>query len=165
LEAERQIAMGHETQAVAGHGREMKTDGVWSLVTPPPLSGLGRAVAELPLLVPSRDAAALEAAAGERGLTVAQLAHLLIRNFLGKTSGPDVHAAVIRTRYGRQSFDTKEEFISFQRSCTHPSASWVHSGCYESFVCERCWAVLEVGWPDDHPAISRWLNDGGAAAR
>ena len=68
----------------------------------------------------------------------------------------------IRTGYGRQSFKTKEEFISFQRGCPHPSAGWVHGGSYESFVCERCWAVLEVGWPDHHPAISRWLNEGGS---
>jgi hypothetical protein len=154
--------MRHEALTVAGHGRGMKSDGVRNLITPPPLDGLGRGVVELPLLVPGGEAAALEAAADERGLTVAQLARLLIRDFLGRTSGPEAPTAVIRTGYGRQSFKTKEEFISFQRGCPHPSAGWVHGGSYESFVCERCWAVLEVGWPDHHPAISRWLNEGGS---
>jgi hypothetical protein len=157
--------MRHEAQAVAGYDKGTKADGVWGLMAPPPPSGLGRGVVELPLLVPGGEAAALEAAADERGFTVAQSARLLILDFLGRTSGPGAPAAVIRTRYGRQSFETKEEFISFQRNCPHPSARWVHGGCYESFVCERCWAVLEVGWPDHHPEISRWLNEGGAATR
>ena len=157
--------MRHESLTVAGHGRGMKSDGVRSLITPPPLDGLGRSVVEVPLLVPSGEATALEAAAAERGLTVAQLARRLLRDFLGRTSGPRPPAAVIRTRYGRQLFKTKEEFISFQRGCPHSSARWVHGECHESFVCERCWAVLEEGWPDHHPEISRWLNDGGAATR
>jgi hypothetical protein len=93
--------MRHE--AVAGYGKEVMSDGVRSLLTPPPLDGLGRGVVELPLLVPGGEAAALEAAANERGLTAAQLARL-----------------------------------------------------------ERCWVVLDVGWPDHHPAISRWLNEGGS---
>ncbi len=152
--------MRHE--AVAGYDKEVMSDGVRSLITPPPLNGFGRGVVELPLLVPGGEAAALEAAADQRGLTVAQLARLLIRDFLGRTSGPEAPAAAIRTGYGRQSFKTKEEFISFQRVCPHPSAGWVHGGFYESFVCERCWAVLEVGCPDHHPAISRWLNEGGS---
>src|SRR5438309_8584227 len=118
---------------MARHDRGMKSDGVKSLITPPPLDGLGRGVLELPLLVPSGEATALEAAADERGLTVAQLARLLIRDFLVRTSGPDTPTAVIRSRYGRQSFETKEEFIGFQRGCTHPSARWVHGGCHESF--------------------------------
>jgi hypothetical protein len=156
----RPMAMRHDTQAVASNGKGMKSDDFT-----PPLNGLSRSVVELPLLVLSGEAAALEAAADERGLTVAQFARHLIRDFLGSTSGPRTPAAVIRTRYGRQLFETKEEFISFQRGCAHSSASWVHSGCHESFVCERCWAVLEVGWPDHHPEISRWLNEGGAATR
>lgn len=155
--------MRHEAQAVASYGKGMKSDGVRSPITPPPLNGLSRSAVELPLLVPSGEAAALEAAADERGLTVAQLARQLICDFLGRTSGPGIPAAVIRTRYGRQLFETKEEFISFQRGCPHPSARWVHGGCHESFVCERSWAVLEVRWPDQHPEISRWLSEGGAA--
>jgi hypothetical protein len=137
--------MRHEAQTVASHGKGTKTDGVRSLSAPPPLSGLGRGVVELPLLMPGEAAAALEAAADERGLTVAQLARLLIRDFLGRASDDGAAAAVIQTKYGRLSFETKEEFISFQRGCFHPSAGWVHGGCHESFVCERCWAVLEVG--------------------
>ena len=154
--------MRHEAQTVAGHGEGMKTDGVRSLSAPPPLSRLGRGVVELPLLVPSGEATALEVAADERGLTVAQLARRLIRDFLGRASDDGAAAAVIQTKYGRLGFETKEEFISFQRGCPHPSARWVHGGSYESLVCERCWAVLEVGWPDHHPEISRWLNEGGS---
>jgi hypothetical protein len=116
---------------------------------------------ELPLLVPGDAAVALEGVAEERGLTVAQLARFLIRDFLVRASDDGAAAAVIRTTYGRLSFETKEEFISFQRGCPHPSATWVHGDCHESYVCERCWAVLETGWPDHHPAISRWLNEGG----
>jgi hypothetical protein len=130
--------MRHEAQAVAGYESRMKSDRVCSLITPPPLNGFGGGVVELPLLVPSGDVTALEAAADERGLTAAQLARRLIRDFLGRTSGPGTPAAVIRTRYGRLLFETKEEFISFQRGCPHSSARWVHSGCYESFVCEWC---------------------------
>lgn len=103
--------MRHE--AVAGYGTEVMSDRVRSLINPPPLNRFGRGVVELPLLVPGDEVAALEAAAHDRGLTVAQLARLLIRDFLGRTSGPDAPTALIRAGYGRLSFKTKEEFISF----------------------------------------------------
>jgi hypothetical protein len=93
------------------------------------------------------------------------LARLLIRDFLGTPSGRGAPAAVIRTKYGRRLFETQEEFLSFQRGCPHPSARWFPDRCRDRFVCERCWSVLDEGWPDYHPAISRWLNEGGAAAR
>jgi hypothetical protein len=157
--------MRHEAQAVTDYGKEVLFEGVRSLMTPAPLNGLGGSVVELPLLVPGGEAAALEAAAEERGLTVGQLARFLFRDFLGKASGPGAPAVVIRTSYGRQSFKNKEEFISFQRCCAHPSAGWIPTGSYESFVCDRCWAVLDVGWPDYHPEICRWVNEGGAAIR
>src|SRR5687768_5413211 len=133
------------------NSKAKKTDGPGSDETPPPSNGLAGALVELPILVPGGEATALEAAANERGLTVAVLARLLIRDFLGRTSGLRSPAVMIRTRYGCRHFDSKEEFISFQRACHHPSAAWVHAGYQESFVCERCWAVLDVGWPDHHP--------------
>lgn len=47
----------------------------------------GPGVAELPLLLAGWEAAALEAAAHERGLTAAQFTRLLIRRFLGAAAG------------------------------------------------------------------------------
>lgn len=94
---------------------------------------------------------------------MAQLTRLFFSDFLSRSADTGAAAAVIQTKYGRLIFETKEEFISFQLDCPHSSARWVHGG-HESFVCERCWAVLETGWPDDHPAISRWLNDGGSGS-
>src|SRR5690242_8451374 len=126
--------MQHEAQAVAGDRRGTKTDGVRSLGAPPPSGEAARGVVELPLLVPSGDAAALEAAAHERGLTVAQLARLLIRQLLDGDSGNGAPAAVIRTKYGRRVFEAQEEFLSFQRGCPHSSARWVHGKCQDHFV-------------------------------
>ena len=59
----------------------------------------------------------------------------------------------------------RQEFPGFRRGCLHPSARWVHGGRRDALVCECCGAVLEEGWPDHHPAISRWLNEGGAVTR
>jgi hypothetical protein len=53
--------------------------------------------------------------------------------------------------------------LSFQAGCIHPSSRWVHGPVLDYRVCQRCRAVLEEGWPDHHPEISRWLNEGGAA--
>ena len=61
-------------------------------------------------------------------------------------------------------FEVEEESFGVQRRCLHPSAKWVHGRHHDYFVCGRCRAVLEEGWPDHHPEISRWLNEGGAAA-
>src|SRR3712207_1581864 len=61
-------------------------------------------------------------------------------------------------------FEAEEELLSVHRDCPHPSARWAHGRHHDSFVCGRCRAVLEEGWPDHHPEISRWLNEGGAAA-
>lgn len=157
--------MRREAQAAAGFGRAMKADGVTGPTTRPPLNGRGRGMVELSLLVPGGEATALETAAEERGLTAAQLARILINEFLGRTSDPRTPAAVIRTRYGRRLFETKEEFIDFQRGCFHRPARWVHGRRHDYLVCDRCWTVLEVGQPDHHPDISRWLSEGGAGAR
>jgi hypothetical protein len=62
-------------------------------------------------------------------------------------------------------FDVEEDYFRVQRRCLHPSARWVHGRHHDYFVCGHCRAVLEEGWPDHHPEISRWLNEGGAAAR
>lgn len=85
--------MQHEAQAVASHCRGTKTDGPRNLLTRPWLGEIDLGVTELPILVPSEEAAALEAAAHERGLTVAQLARLLIRQFLDRASGSGAPAA------------------------------------------------------------------------
>jgi hypothetical protein len=62
-------------------------------------------------------------------------------------------------------FEVEEEFFRVQRGCPHPSAKWVQGRHHDYFVCDRCRVVLEEGWPDHHPEISRWLNEGGAVAR
>jgi hypothetical protein len=82
--------------------------------------------------------------------------------------GPTAGRRPRRDRPGRgdgRPFRTREEFLAFQLDCPHPAAGWVHGRLHDSFVCECCRAVLEDGWPDHHPDISRWVNEGGAAAR
>jgi hypothetical protein len=69
------------------------------------------------------------------------------------------------TRRGASAARRPSDTLRFQRSCPHPSAKWVCGRSLDYFVCERCRAVLEEGWPDDHPEISRWLNEGGAVGR
>lgn len=157
--------MHPEAQTMADHRERRMSNGVLSRRSPPPLNGFGGGMAELPLLLPSVEVEVLEAVAHEQGLTLAQLARLIISGFLGRTSSSGELAATIRTRYGRHRFKTTEEFIRFQRDCPHPTAKWTQGGCHEALVCEQCWAVLDAGWPDDHPEISRWLNEGGAPAR
>ncbi len=50
----------------------------------------------------------------------------------------------------------------FQGRCPHPSARWAHGQAFDYLVCDHCRGVLEEGWPDHHPEVSRWLNEGGA---
>lgn len=52
--------------------------------------------------------------------------------------------------------------LDYQRHCSHPSSRWVHGRSVDRRVCRDCHSVLEEGWPDHHPEVSRWLNEGGA---
>jgi CheY-like chemotaxis protein len=77
------MAMGHKAHSVADHGKGMVADRVRILTNSPLMGEPEQSVVELPLLVPSEAAAALEAAADERALALAQLFRILIRDFLG----------------------------------------------------------------------------------
>lgn len=49
--------------------------------------------------------------------------------------------------------------------CSHPSLSRVPGRYNEYQICDLCREVLGVIQADDHPEISRWLNEGGAIGR
>ena len=72
-------------------------------------------------------------------------------------------AEPLTTREGASAAVSLSDTFRLQRRCPHPSARWVYGTGLDYRVCERCRAVLEEGWPDHHPEISRWLNEGGAA--
>jgi hypothetical protein len=55
--------------------------------------------------------------------------------------------------------------LGLQQRCPHPSTRWARGRELDYRVCECCLAVLEKGWPDHHPEISRWMNEGGAVGR
>ncbi|MGE3808490.1 MAG: hypothetical protein AB7K24_27820 [Gemmataceae bacterium] len=115
------------------------------------LRRIDRDVSELSLAIPIKEATALEEAAAIHGLTVAQLIRRLICAFLGESSRPDA----------KPEFRADPFCFSTQQSCQHSSVCWQQGKFRDSLVCQLCSAVIEEGWTESHPDISRWLSEGG----